>query len=293
MDWRRNSDDIYRRQLDILKKQVLRLTKPEDIQLCTRWIERFKRCQPHERNDRNRLLDELNKQLQCGHVDADLFGPTQAIDRLQLDKVLADVLNKTGRFSVADSDEASSLGGDYMRYLNMSVGFEIASNQLEDKLTKAGTSANALQDLQGLLSPDLWSEFLPECFLPKLRRIESKWLHVIDRLRAQIVENTNTSTLTQVTSASSTGSNETEPVKYKRFALKSARRIARLRAEIANLQRDQQLRACTESISNVARRTAWKCSADAQQQMPTIELIDAMIKQKLQQQPETLTPPNE
>lgn len=296
MDRRSNADDIYKRQLAILKNQVVpRLTKPKHIQLCARWIERLNRCQPHERFDRNRLLDELIRQLQRGRVDADLFGPTQAIDRLQLDKVLAEVIAKTGGdgggggadTGVADVEQSSPAGDD-LRYLNMLVGFEIAANQLEEKLTQAGTSANALHDLRGLLSPDLWSEFLPASFLPELQRIEAKWLHVIDRLRSQIVENHYTGTTTSTsqsstsTAATSTDSGGSEPVKYKRFALKSARCIERLRAELACLRRDQQLRACTESISNAALRTAWMCSTDGQHQTQLSGLMDAMIQQQLQ-----------
>lgn len=277
-----SADENYAHQLAALKSIVPQLTRAQDVHLCALWIERFNRCDgKHDRQLRNVFMCLLIDQLHgTGSLQSSsLFGEPCNVNG-DLTALLTEHYEPEAPAQMPASDNSEISTQDYRvlyeechrkytqneqdlrcerrRVQSLVHGLRQTIVAIDAKMANV-TQCNrsALADVGELLLHGLWSKCLPIDVRTGLERVARKWTQLAEEQRRSAEA-------------------ETEPVKYKRFALKSAAKIKRLQAELNATRRDQAIRASSESIRQAAWRTEWMFGADARQQAELSGLLDKL-----------------
>lgn len=304
-----NADETYRRQLTALKTIVPQLTLAQDVRLCGLWIERLNRSGEQELHKRNQLMSMLIRQLtdtgslrtnhlfgepsnvHCEFADM-LADPEQFEQHSTMDaKPESHAYEEHVQTNPADqcrtgphADFSSIPEWNYrcrhenrcsqwtrseldfieetLRAQRMRQDLQRTIDNIEAKMKHSTHNTSTLAEIGELLLTDSWSNHLPVDMQTQLERIARNCAAL--RTPATKTTDANKETIA-----------DDEPVKYKQFALKSARKIKRLQDELNALRRDQAIRASSESIRQAAWRTEWMFGADARQQA---ELTDMLSK---------------
>lgn len=268
-----NEDELYQRQLTVLKSIVPQLTRPKDVSLCAEWIERFAVGDEEDHGERNRHMDTLIGQLQwddrCRDADRSDSGigrrstTSSRIDdglSMHYSRLYENCQRKCAYFEHEVFVAKQHSQEQEMKHDTLLAAVQMLLRHLEVGLSEAMIGQNALAEIGDLFTAEMWSPQMPDCFQSQIQRIERKWSEVIARIRTQ------TTVISQPPPTD----------KYKNFARKSVRKIQRLQDELDGLRRDQQIRASTESIRDAAWRTEWIRDLGARQQAQMVELFETL-----------------
>lgn len=280
----------YERQLAHLKRIIPQLGCPQQVQLCSVWVERFTSCTTDEEIYRSKLVNLFVRQLrESGRLSDPFLSDRNALKHLRMvfqDHVDCLVKKKTEHcYDESDAEEETC------------VKMKQALTRFEHHLGQIETSDRPYENLQRLQ----FLEYLDidDSFHPILERIQQRWNGIFNNmLRNQSQPTTTAKSCTSSSSSASSTSSENigpscgiicsdprhistnclaeSPSKYKTFALKCAKRIEKMQQEIAKLKQNAQIQASTECIRFAALKSELVQRTGAKQQAEMCAMIDQL-----------------
>lgn len=287
----------YERQLAHLKSIIPQLACPLQIHLCSVWIARFTSCYPDEEHHRSMLVNLFVRQLRAqGRLDAPFLSertaslPLQSVVQEHTDRLLVSAQKYSGHREV-DRDNRE-----------MCDNLNRALARFEYHLEQVGMSDQPYEHLRRLRFMEFLN--LDDNYRPILERVQSRWNGIFANIQIHCLrpaeshttamQDTCASSSSSCTSSSSDTGHcgdhictdplhigtpctvESLPSKYKTFALKCAKRMEKMNAEMARLRQTVQIQASTEAIRFAALKSELVQSASAKQQADMSTMIDQL-----------------
>lgn len=277
----------YERQLSHLKLIIPNLACPYQVKLCSVWIARFKNCKQDEEFYRSKLVNLFVRQLrenrQLGEPfvsDRNIRIPLKDVFRRHVDSFL---MQKDQHSDVSDNKEE-----EVVTKVNQALAkFEYHLGQIE-------TNNQPYENLKRLQ----FMEFLDMGvdFRPIMERVQHRWNRIFENINRRQLESTTPHETCPGFSSSSSTSSElgqcgnicTDPrhlstpcipesrTKYKAFTMKYAKRVEKMKSEIAKLRQNAQIQAKTESIRFAALKSELVERTGAKQQAEMCAMIDQL-----------------
>lgn len=305
-------DASYQRQLAQLKPIILRLACPQQVQLCSVWIERFTSCGPQEEDYRSMLVNMFVRQLRNNGRLGEPFVAAENVT-LSLQDIVEAHTNELVRFEQRQFESNDSgLGGltkeddadldeitGEEKYSRLCDKVNQVLARFEYHLMQIGASDRPLEQLKRLhfmTILDLCQCDLGINFRPIVDRVQRRWMEIFERIDTKNQpRRAESSSASSVSSSTSTGldrcgdlctdlhhlsaaclSDQGSSSKYKKFAIKCAKRMEKMKAEIEALKQAAQIQASTESIRFAALKSELVQRTGAKQQAEMCAMIDQL-----------------